>query len=214
METYLEMSFVLFEVFKIYLPHEALVFTLIGQIKSKDNDGDKLLWRFLRLYVPVINPVFANNAPTFHENQDMQEFSWAFEQYYRLVRISSTITSEVVMSTSFLVPIKDVCYTPQRIILQQLEPYSNISNPLAEFGDILDNWSISGLAEAIQNGMLDMKYDPTNTTVSDLIRRINHIESFQQYSSPPYSTTLAGLSSQTFGPSVSKDTMMILKRFM
>ena len=178
--------------------------TLIGQIKSKDKDGYKLLWRFLHLYVPIINPVPPNNAPTFLEHRDIQALSWAFERYYRLMKMSGTITSEVVMSRTFLMAITDTCYAPQRIIfLQQLDPYNNLNNPLANFSDLPDTLTISGLAESIQNDVLGMQYDPTNTTVSDLNRRINHIESLQHYSIPPHVAALTGSSSMPSAPSVS-----------
>ena len=100
--------------------------------------------------------------------------------------------------------IMDVPYTPQFILLlQQLEHYSDRSNPLAEFGDLPGNLTISSLAEAIQNGVLGIQYDPTNTTVSDLSCWIHDIGLPQQYSSPPHVAALAGPSPLTFGQSVS-----------
>lgn len=111
METYLEMGNALFEVLETYLPHKAIVLTLIGHIKSKDKDGYKLLWEFPSIYVPIINSVIPNNAPTLRKHEDIQTLSWVFEQYYHLVRMSGTDTSEVVMSRSFLMAIIYASYT-------------------------------------------------------------------------------------------------------
>ena len=96
-----------------------------------------------------------------------------------------------------------------------------MDNPLAEFWDLPASLTISGIAEAIQNGVLGMQYDPSNTAVSDLNHWGNNIESLQHSNHPPSIATLTGLPDPHTTPyisyilyPISNVMMMTLRKYM